>query len=332
MYQGDEPVVRGSFMELQEQAVDPRELLNFSQEQYQERAKWDKLSPKHSVPMPFDPAMAITWTPAWSLTDERQRLLPLSYCYSYVPTAPPEKVCPHNPNGHAAGNTREEAILQAFLELVERDAVAIWWYNRLSLPAVELESFDDSYFIQVKRHYADLGWELWALDLTHDLGIPVCAALARSATAKGYVIGLGSHLDMRLAVQRAITEMHQVFDPSANQRPTWTEDEIERPDFLAPSGSVSARGYQDYRRPVGRSIRDDIYFCVNKARSMGLETIVLDYSRLDVSLATVKVVVPGLRHFWPRLGPGRLYQVPVKMGWLDRPLAENELNPKPFLL
>jgi oxazoline/thiazoline synthase len=40
-----------------------------------------------------------------------------------------------------------------------------------------------------------------------------------------------------------------------------------------------------------------------------------------------RVVVPGLRHFWRRLAPGRLYDVPVSLGWLDRPRAETELNP-----
>jgi len=39
------------------------------------------------------------------------------------------------------------------------------------------------------------------------------------------------------------------------------------------------------------------------------------------------VVVPGLRHFWPRYGPGRLYDVPVRLGWLPAPLDESELNP-----
>jgi oxazoline/thiazoline synthase len=332
MYQGDEPVVRGTYHELRDRAVDPRDLLNLSETQYRERDKWERLCPRHPIPLPFNPSMTINWTLAWSLTHERQCLLPLSYCYSYVPTESKEKVCPHNPNGHAAGNTREEAILQAFLELVERDAVAIWWYNRLSLPEIELASFDDAYFVQVKRHYADLGWDLWTLDLTHDLGIPVCAALARNHTTKGYVIGFGSHLDMRLAVQRAITELHQLFDPNANQKSPWTEDDIEQPEFLKPNYSVTARRYSDYPRPAQRSIRDDIVFCVNKASSMGLETIVLDYSRPEIDLATVKVVVPGLRHFWPRLGPGRLYEVPVKIGWLERPVGESELNPKPLVL
>jgi len=39
------------------------------------------------------------------------------------------------------------------------------------------------------------------------------------------------------------------------------------------------------------------------------------------------VIVPGLRHFYRRFGPGRLYDVPVKLGWRDRPIAESELNP-----
>jgi oxazoline/thiazoline synthase len=34
-----------------------------------------------------------------------------------------------------------------------------------------------------------------------------------------------------------------------------------------------------------------------------------------------------LRHFYPRFAPGRLYDVPVKLGLSDRPLKESELNP-----
>jgi ribosomal protein S12 methylthiotransferase accessory factor len=41
----------------------------------------------------------------------------------------------------------------------------------------------------------------------------------------------------------------------------------------------------------------------------------------------VKVLVPGMRHFWKRFGAGRLYDVPVKAGWLKKPLTEDQLNP-----
>jgi hypothetical protein len=50
----------------------------------------------------------------------------------------------------------------------------------------------------------------------------------------------------------------------------------------------------------------------------------------DVGLPVVKVVVPGLRYFWPRLAPGRLYDPPVALGWRESALAEDELNPVPI--
>jgi ribosomal protein S12 methylthiotransferase accessory factor len=33
---------------------------------------------------------------------------------------------------------------------------------------------------------------------------------------------------------------------------------------------------------------------------------------------------------WKRLGLGRLYDVPVSMGWLKETLTEDELNPFPM--
>jgi len=40
------------------------------------------------------------------------------------------------------------------------------------------------------------------------------------------------------------------------------------------------------------------------------------------------VMAPGMRHFWRRTGPGRLYDVPVRMGRRDVATAESELNPR----
>jgi len=61
-----------------------------------------------------------------------------------------------------------------------------------------------------------------------------------------------------------------------------------------------------------------------------MEMLVLDQTRADVGLPVAKVIVPGLRHFWARFGPGRLYDIPVTMGWRESPLTEDELNPIPL--
>ncbi len=55
--------------------------------------------------------------------------------------------------------------------------------------------------------------------------------------------------------------------------------------------------------------------------------LVLDQTRPGIGLPVIKVIVPGLRHFWTRFAPGRLYDVPVKMGWLDKPRKDMDLNP-----
>jgi len=58
----------------------------------------------------------------------------------------------------------------------------------------------------------------------------------------------------------------------------------------------------------------------------------LDQTRPDIGLRVVKVFVPGMRHFWARFGPGRLYDVPVAMGWVERPLTEDQLNPSHLVI
>jgi ribosomal protein S12 methylthiotransferase accessory factor len=59
----------------------------------------------------------------------------------------------------------------------------------------------------------------------------------------------------------------------------------------------------------------------------GLEFMVHDLTRPDIGLPVAKVIVPGMRLHWRRLAPGRLYDVPVQLGWLPRPYREEEMNP-----
>ena len=58
-----------------------------------------------------------------------------------------------------------------------------------------------------------------------------------------------------------------------------------------------------------------------------MEMLVLDQSRPEVDYRVAKVIVPGLRHFWCRLAPGRLYDVPVARGQLPHARREEDMNP-----
>ncbi len=78
---------------------------------------------------------------------------------------------------------------------------------------------------------------------------------------------------------------------------------------------------------VHADIAEDIRTCVQALQRCGLEVLVHDYSRPDMPLHAVKVVVPGPCHIWPERANPRLYQVPVTLGWRDTPIAADALNP-----
>ena len=62
-----------------------------------------------------------------------------------------------------------------------------------------------------------------------------------------------------------------------------------------------------------------------------MEFLVLDQTRPDIAMPVARVIVPGMRHFWERFAPGRLFDVPVSMGWRERRLSEHQLNPVPVV-
>jgi ribosomal protein S12 methylthiotransferase accessory factor len=325
--QGDERKLRASLRSLGARAIDPNASMLFSETQYARRRDADPRTPRAQfVPAPFDADAEIDWTPVWSLTRDEARYLPTEYCF-YGPVSE-GATSPADSNGCAAGNTLEEAILQGFLELVERDGVALWWYSRAPRPAVDLESFDEPHVRELQRLYRELGRELWVLDVTSDLGIPTFAAVSHryGEGPEELAFGYGAHLEARLALLRALSELNQMI--STVREGAAEAERLAKHPYVAPSRE-RPRVKSDYARNWSEDLRDDVVFCRAAVEREGLEMLVLDQTRPEIGLPVVKVVVPGLRHFWPRFAPGRLYDVPVRLGWIPARLEEHELNPIP---
>lgn len=346
VYRGEDEVhFRATYRALGEPAVHLHDCLHFSEKQYADRRRWNKetTSQLHLIPNPFDEEKELDWSPLWSLTNQTIRYIPTTYCYYGHPEFK-YFYCSTDANGCAAGNTLEEAILQGFLELTERDATAIWWYNRLRRPGVDVSSFNLPYFERLKAYYQEQNRDLWLLDLTSDFNIPTFAALsARTDVAQqDIIIGLGCHLDAKIGILRALTEVNQMLPAVSHVGPDgkhrylvndqetldWlTKATTSNQPYLLPTPDLPAKRYQDYSRLYTDDMKDDVEVCVAIAAAAGLETLVLEQTRPDIGLSVCKVIVPGMRHFWRRLGPGRLYDVPVQSGWLDQPISEEELNP-----
>ncbi|MEH2088175.1 TOMM precursor leader peptide-binding protein [Nostoc sp.] len=349
VFQGYEIREKGIYQQMGEKAIHPNVCMNFSQQQYQNREQWNVECQGwfQKVPEPFDEQREIDWTPVWSLTHQEFKYLPTAYCYyGYRPDYKPD--CWADSNGCAAGNTLEEAILQGFMELVERDAVALWWYNSLQKPQVDLDSFDEPYFQSLKQYYQTINRELWVLDITSDLNIPVFAAVTRRSdrSVEDIVLGYGAHFDAKIAISRALTEVNQILpnvlfakaDGSTQYPPSadglaldwWKTVTLSDQPYLVPSQRIAAKVSGDYCEVASDDLLEDVKLCQQIVKNNGLEMLVLDQTRPDIGLRVAKVIVPGMRHMWKRLAPGRLYEVPVKMGWLQKPLTQEQLNSFPM--
>lgn len=330
----------GNFAEMADLAVDPRSTLLFSDAQYEKAGTGeghDRIPEER-----FDPTQAIGWTAARSLTNGAQRLIASDQMWLTPMPTRDGRFCIADSNGCAAGNTIEEATLQGLFELVERDAVAIWWYNQLGSPRVDLASFG-SEFVALERHYAcTYDRDIWVIDLTMDLGIRVFAAISalRSGGRPEYVACFGCHLDTTIAIQRALTEMGLIMvgwkdflsDAAKRRSPAaaigaWLRDtgHDDQPQMRPADGPM--RRATDYAPLADEGLNAALAACVGMLERAGIETIVADATRPDIGLPVVRVTAPGLRHFRPRFAPGRLYDVPVALGYRAEPLGEAGLNP-----
>jgi oxazoline/thiazoline synthase len=330
-YQGNEPRVRATFRELADRAIHPNACMLFSEAQYRQRAERGD----SSVPLPIDPDVPLDWTAVRSLGGGAPRYLPTALVYYEYPQTPAEDYCRADSNGCAAGTTLDNAVRNGLFEIIERDAVAVWWYNRIARPAVPLIADVDSVLPSLQSGYERTGRSFWALDITSDFGIPVFAAVTRcQGPTPDVLVGFGCHTSATEALRRAVSEMHQMvvaLGAVADRRalaPTtqrWLAEATpeDQPQLLPagesrwppPTNGVDADG--DPGRVLERH---------------GFTVFVADLTRPDVGTPVVKVIAPGLRSQRLRFAPGRLFEVPVALGWRQHSLREGQLNPLPVFL
>jgi len=341
VFQGNEARIKAKLSDL-EGAIHPNACMLFSEKQYETYQRWNASGSRYNwVAHPFDETQEIEWTPVWSLNDGAKRYLPTAYCYYGYSRAHKSWFARADANGCAAGNSKEGAILQGFMELVERDAVALWWYNRLKRPCVDIFSFDAPYFERITYFYKKIGLKFWVLDLTSDLNIPTFAAITQQPDQieQDITFGFGTHFDPQVALLRAVTELNQLLPHVFRKKQFknfhdrealewWATATLETDPYLVPDETIAPKRYQDYPQQWSNDLYTDVKSCVNIAQNKGLEILLLDQTRPDTNLHVIKVIVPGLRHFWARFAPGRLYDVPISMGWVTKPLMEHQLNPK----
>ena len=196
------------------------------------------------------------------------------------------------------------------------------------------------------------------LDVSSDTGIPSFVALFRrpDAETEDIIYGAGAHADPRLAALRALCELNQCLtwlprtggseggghsgragltgqpaQPGRSGGPNrpmiddpmalswWKTARIADCAWLAPSTDAPLRQAAQYPVIERTDTREDVEYCRAQIEARGMEFLVLDQTRPDIGMPVARVIVPGMRHFWARFAPGRLYDVPVGMGFRNQP-------------
>lgn len=348
-------VIHDSYHQLAGKALDPVSVGLYSEEQY---AQTD-------FPFqPFDPERDFSWVWGYSLRQERPLLIPESIAYYNTGYG---EIVSETSNGCALGGSLEEAIFFGMLEVAERDAFLMTWYNRIDAPRLDpLTAGDIELILMLERMRAVVDYEVTLYNITMENEIPSILAIAKCINSFGprIVCAAGAHPDPVKAAKSAVHEaagmipaLHEVFDqnrteyermfrePSRVQR---MEDHFlmhslpeaeQRLSFLL----ENRRPQQSFQHafkvwPKHLDLMEDVQKLLDIFRSLKLDVIAVNQTNDIIrrnGLYCVKIIIPGMlpmtfgHHLIRTTGLPRLYEIPVKLGYRKEPLAPEALNPYP---
>ncbi len=255
--------------------------------------------------------------------------------------------------GVAIHTSVEAATLNAICELIERDAVAVSWLQRLPLPRVAphcLPPGGQRVIDWSDRH----GVDTHLFDATTDLGVPtvLCLQTVREPRAgrPAQYVGCATEFDTGAAAEHALLEAVglPLVMTDHSKLPRRYADFTAVTDVAAEMGRPSRRSAFGFlldapherqvsmaASPAGGSVSQQLAFALARLRELGMSVFALDISTRevdDVGLFAVRVIIPELQpmSLRPRAqyrAHPRLYQAPAAMGLPVRP--ESKLNPYP---
>jgi ribosomal protein S12 methylthiotransferase accessory factor len=259
------------------------------------------------LPARADPGMPIPWVQGYDIAREEEVMVPASAAFHPLPVAYPQ-LFRTSTNGLASGNTLEEAVFHALMEVVERDAWSLAEAARYTGPAVT--GINDPLSESLISRFTGAGVEVHIKDITSDLGIPTIAAVADDVTLRDpalLAIGMGTHTSARIALLRALTEVAQ----SRLTQIHGAREDTTTADFRRRIGYERTRRLNKYwfdapseqLFPAIPSFDSDdfladIRFTIGRLRSAGMDrVIVVDLTRPELGVPVVRVIVPGMEIF-----------------------------------
>lgn len=249
--------------------------------------------------------LAAGWVSATRLADGEPCAVPKALCFRDVEGSVATSL------GCAAGHDPDAATRSALFELVERDAVALWWHG--GRPARRLQAPD--HLLAAMRGEAPPR-RTWLLELSREFGVPVVAALSCANDGRDVAAGFAARPTVDAAAAAALAELAQTelgnrivaMKRARGGAAALAEVErrqAERIDGLAADdprlvGDGTAAALDEARGPVSTAA------LVASLASSGIDALRVDLTTPAIGIATVKVIAPCLQGDVDRLATERL--------------------------
>jgi thiazole/oxazole-forming peptide maturase SagD family component len=274
------------------------------------------------------------WLSATNLLNGESHWLPAGLCLLDFPEKYKGDILGTDSTGCATGSTTEQAIKHAVLEVIERDAAAIWWRAKLPCPEVSSQNQSTDFILTLKKELSLKGYLTCALDITNDLGIPVVATVAwNTKTGKEIFIALGCDLTLAGATRKSYLELMQrtaivlatcpVIPEPQHPFQIWLDNEhIDDYPQLQPS-SVTPASLANIKN-VNQLIQH-LY------KIHPYPTYAVNLTRDSLSPPVVRVFIPKLCNSIHYKGD-RLFNMPVTLKRGGKRLTAEDLESKALIL
>jgi ribosomal protein S12 methylthiotransferase accessory factor len=316
-----------------------------------------------------DPRVPLRWVRGWSLTAHRPVHVPAAAVYlRFPPESPSERFLHPVSTGCAVHTDAVAAVENGILEVVERDAIALTWLQRLRLPELVVDPDD---LAPEHRAFWERGQTAHVrtrlFDATTDLGIPVVygVQLSDHDPVLAQVVAATCDPDPGRAVAKLAREaaslriaLRSLSEPGRRPEPATPEDTLSVVGGALLAGTPDRRALFDFllegdrprhrladlpsppgaaRSSVGATA-SALPWLLERLSARGCDVVVVDLTTdeaREVGATVVRVLVPQLMplsfaHRARYLAHPRLYEAPAAMGHPVHPEAGINPHPQPF--
>ncbi len=215
-------------------------------------------------------------------------------------------------NGMAAGNTQDEARVQALSEIFERYVKNKIISEEICLPQIPQEVLARfPHIVASLEKLEAYGYRLRVCDASLGGEYPVISVTLINPKNAAVFASFGAHPSFEVALERTVTELlqgrsiEQVDDFSI---PSFSSAEVADPHnlvehFINSTGLISYRFFNtkpdfdfvDWE--YGSDTQNECVTLSDKIEKMGFEIYIADYTHLD--MYTCRILVPGMSEIYP---------------------------------